>query len=274
MTWWWPARPAGAPGSRADRAVARRAESAAVPELDREGDSEWSSSGGRLVDAAGFVLDGGATREQCWERLPAAVQHRLVEVAGPTLAWSAVEVPAPPDGARRPQAAVFGRHGFAAADPTSKAHGSGDRPVYAVAAYRFDPDTLLHTDVVHSPGSALPVPGAHVARDADTLSTPLTDLAAVRGLDTGTAEVIASMPPRAQQLLVAPIAAHGEPVLRGHRFWQSASPRALEVTVVLASARRVTAVTGQRTIHAGGDATTAGWVLDAWHSEVRARTGI
>lgn len=239
-----------------------------------EARSDGSASGGRLVDAADFTLGAGATRERCWARLPAAVQRRLTEIAGPTLAWSAVEMAAPPDGTPRPQAAVFGRHGFAAAEPTVKALGMGDQPVYALASYQLDPDTLLHAGVIHRPDATLLVQGAQVAPGAESPGAPVADLALLRGLDVATAEVIASMPPRAQQLLVAPIAAHDEPVLRTHRFWQGSNPQVLDVVVVLASARRVTAVTGQRTIPAGGAATTAAWVLDAWHGDVVARRGL
>lgn len=238
-----------------------------------EARSDGSASGGRRVDAADLPLGVGATRERCWARLPAAVQRRLTEIAGPTLAWSAVEMAAPPDGTPRPQAAVFGRHGFAAAEPTVKAVGAGDQPVYALASYHLDPETLLHAGVFHRPAAALLAQGAQVAPGAESPGAA-ADLARVRGLDTATAEVIASMPPRAQQLLVAPIAAHGEPVLRTHRFWQGSSPQVLEVVVVLASARRVTAVTGQRTIPAGGDVTAAAWALDAWHGDVVDRRGL
>ena len=269
MTSWWPRRSAREPGARGDATVVPRARGPAAP----QGGFPAEASGERLVDAAEFALDGGATREQCWERLPPVVQQRLTEIADPTLAWSAVEVAAPPDGARRPQAAVFGRRGFAAAEPTVKAAGSGDQAVYALASYQLDPATLLHAGVIHRPGAVM-IQGAQAAPGADSPSAPVVDLARVRGLDTATAEVIASMPTRAQQLLVAPIAEHGEPVLRAHRFWQGSSPQVLDVVVVLASARRVTAVAGRRDIPAGHDATTAEWVLDAWHGDVVARRGL
>lgn len=197
-----------------------------------------------------------------------------MELAGPVLAWSASEVTAAPDGEPRRQAAVLGRAGFAVAEPTVKAVGSGYRPVFALASYRLDAGSLLQAPVTHYPHSPSGV-GGSISWEDGPAAESLWQRRQLRGLDADTASVIGSMPPRAQELLVVPIAAHDEPVLRAHRFWQGSSPAFLEVVmVVLASPGRVTAVAGRRTIPVGHDAATAHWSLTAWHGDVFARRGL
>jgi hypothetical protein len=210
-----------------------------------------------LHRAADMRLEDRKLREECWESIGARTRARAEELAGRVIEWFAGEDSSSPD--RRSYAVVFGERGLAIAEPRiDTAH----RPVYAISAFQFVPDSLRHVRIDHRP----------FPRAAAAPAPPAGGATADMGLSTEALGLLGNLPPQAQELLQAPFGADRR-ALRCDWYYEGFEHQLTMFMFYIAGARDVTVATGTKVVPAGHTDATAHWSLTCYRASVARRIG-
>lgn len=242
---------------------------------DRRGVAQRRSSVPARPDAP--MLPGGsltftdlADRDTCWRRLGPATRQRLEDLAGTSLEWWARETDV--DASRPIEGHIYGTEGYAVADPRLN---SQHRPVSVVSAYLFEAGSARNLTVTTRPaapsrsrsgGSS----GSSAPGRPPSSAPPRPRL--VPGLDDYCANIIGTLPPKAQQALLDPFVA-GESLLRCDVYYHGEAHDLKVFAVVAAGPRTVTSTIGTRVIPVGHDEATAHWDLACRRATVAKRIG-
>ncbi|WP_188196104.1 hypothetical protein [Nonomuraea sp. SYSU D8015] len=202
-------------------------------------------------------------REECWKSLGERVRARLEELTGRTLGWYATEDRSDPGDRRK--AVVFGERGLCLAEPRIDTQ---HRPVYSITGYLLDPTSFRSKQIDHrpAPDRDAAAPDGFEARGGPG------GREAISGLNTTALGVLGNLPPKAQELLQAPL-------LRDQRVqdcgWHyEGFEHYLKVFVMfLAGHQDVTVAVGQRVIPVGHTPRTAHWSLTCYRASVVRRIG-
>jgi len=209
-------------------------------------------SGKHLPLAAGLPL-----REECWNRLPAAIAGRMTELAGEPIEWWAssshrVTLGSVLDIDDRPSAALIGATGACFAEPRVD---SQHQPVYSVDGYLLDAASHRRADVIYRPTR----PTVDETPSAG-IRVPALREHPVPGLDPAALELLSNLPVRAQKLLTAPFDDE-HPVQFRQWHYEGTVNQFSVFAVVLIGADRLTLAHGSRVTPVGHTEQTSHWSL-------------
>ena len=191
------------------------------------------------------------SRDDSWAALSAKIRERLAELAGDVIEWFASYDPFSRES--RPRAVVLGTRALCIAEPRIDATG---RAVYELNRYVFAPSSHKTIPVEHRPGAG----GGEAPRVASQPRANLPRPNSAIGLSSRETGQLGNLPPRAQELLLAPFSS-GDPVRRCE-YWYSGRANRLDMYMfVLAGRHFVTAAIGTQQVPVGHSVTTAHWNL-------------
>ena len=191
------------------------------------------------------------SRDDSWAALSAKITERLAELAGDVIEWFASYDPYSNE--NRPRAVVLGSRALCIAEPRIDATG---RPVYELNRYEFVDGSHRTIPVEHRPGAG----GGEAPRVASQPRANLPRPNSAIGLSSRETGQLGNLPPRAQELLLAPFSS-GDPVRRCE-YWYSGRANRLDMYMfVLAGRHFVTAAIGTQQVPVGHSVATAHWNL-------------
>jgi len=191
------------------------------------------------------------SRDDSWAALSAKIRERLAELAGDVIEWFASYDPFSRES--RPRAVVLGTRALCIAEPRIDATG---RAVYELNRYVFAPSSHKTIPVEHRPGAG----GGEAPRVASQPRANLPRPNSAIGLSSRETGQLGNLPPRAQELLLAPFSS-GDPVRRCE-YWYSGRANRLDMYMfVLAGRHFVTAAIGTQQVPVGHSVATAHWNL-------------